>query len=301
MRFIPTTPRPASARPARLITLVALVGLATSGMAAPTDSPEPDEPTAADLAAVHAAVGEADVGGVAWYTDTANGEVVVTADSTVSAGERNEVREAADEAADDGAGALTIKRTDGVFRPLRAMYPGDAIYGPRTRCSLGFNVRAGTRHYLITAGHCGNKVSVWYANAARTGTMRIGPTVGSWYPNNDYALVKYDRRLLKRPGGYTLGTARVGLWVTRDGSTTGKHSGRITALDVTVRYASGVTVRDMIQTNICAEPGDSGGPLYRGSRAIGITSGGGGNCTTGGTTFFQPVDEVLRAYGVKLY
>ena len=53
--------------------------------------------------------------------------------------------------------------------------------------------------------------------------------------------------------------------------------------------------------NICAEPGDSGGSLYAGSVALGLTSGGSGNCSSGGTTFFQPVPEVLSAYGVSVY
>ncbi|MFI9255442.1 trypsin-like serine protease [Streptomyces sp. NPDC053069] len=53
----------------------------------------------------------------------------------------------------------------------------------------------------------------------------------------------------------------------------------------------------MIQTTVCAEPGDSGGPLYDGTKALGITSGGSSDCTTGGTTFYQPVPEALSAYG----
>jgi streptogrisin B len=57
----------------------------------------------------------------------------------------------------------------------------------------------------------------------------------------------------------------------------------------------------MIQTTVCAEPGDSGGPLYGGTVAYGLTSGGSGNCSSGGTTFFQPVTEALSAYGVHVY
>ena len=89
--------------------------------------------------------------------------------------------------------------------------------------------------------------------------------------------------------------------MTRDGSTTGVHSGTVTALNVTVRYQGGGTVSGMIQTNVCAEPGDSGGPLYDGSKAVGITSGGSGNCSSGGTTFFQPVTEAVNAYGVTVF
>ena len=94
--------------------------------------------------------------------------------------------------------------------------------------------------------------------------------------------------------------AFVGENVTRDGSTTGIHTGKVTALNVTVHYQGG-TVRGMIQTTVCAEPGDSGGPLYDGSKALGLTSGGSGDCKKGGTTFFQPVVAALQAYGVQVY
>ena len=88
--------------------------------------------------------------------------------------------------------------------------------------------------------------------------------------------------------------------VRRSGSTTGVHSGRVTGLNATMNYAEG-TVYGLIQTNVCAEPGDSGGSLFDGTTALGLTSGGSGNCTSGGTTFFQPVTEALSVYGVKVY
>ena len=52
---------------------------------------------------------------------------------------------------------------------------------------------------------------------------------------------------------------------------------------------------------MCAQPGDSGGPLFAGTAALGLTSGGSGNCTVGGTTFYQPVTEALAVYGVNVY
>lgn len=296
MRFPPTTPRPASRRRAQLIALAGGLGLTVSALTGPAASAGPDEPTVTELAEVNAAVDGADVDGVAWYTDPESGKVVVTADSTVSAAERREIRQAVGERAD----ALTIKRTEGVFKPLRrSMYPGTAIYGPKSRCSLGFNVRGGGKHYLVTAGHCGNHVSVWHANLSNT--KRIGPTVGYRYPGSDYALVEYKTRWLNRPGGYFGGKPYVGRKVTRIGSTSGQHSGVITAIGVTVRYSGGAVVRNMIQTNICGEPGDSGGPLISGRKALGITSGGAGECPAPGVTFFQPIQQVLNAYNVRLY
>ena len=68
----------------------------------------------------------------------------------------------------------------------------------------------------------------------------------------------------------------------------------------TVNYAEG-SVSGLIRTTVCAEPGDSGGSLFAGSTALGLTSGGSGNCSSGGTTYFQPVTEVLSRYGVSVY
>jgi hypothetical protein len=74
----------------------------------------------------------------------------------------------------------------------------------------------------------------------------------------------------------------------------------VQATNATVNYAEG-TVTGLIKTNVCAEGGDSGGSLFDGTKAIGLTSGGSGNCTSGGTTYFQPVVEALNAYGVSVY
>ncbi|MFI9486450.1 S1 family peptidase [Promicromonospora sp. NPDC052451] len=290
----PVRPVPAGRR--RPIVLAALLGLVvTPLLALPGHARPSDDPTEDELAELHAAIEESDVEGIAWYTDEAAGEVVVTADETVTGGERNDVRRAAG----DKIGALNLERADGVFTPLRAIYPGDAVHGNQVRCSLGFNVRSGARYYFVTAGHCGPKGKVWHDRSS-TGP-RIGAAVRSWYPNNDYALIRYDRAWTKRPGGFSLGTPKLGLGVTRDGSTSGAHSGRITALDVTVRYVGGQTVHDLIQTDICGEHGDSGGPLYKGNKAFGITSGGTGECPGRGITFFQPIAEVLSTYKLHLY
>ena len=75
----------------------------------------------------------------------------------------------------------------------------------------------------------------------------------------------------------------------------------MTALNVSVRHQGGGTVRGMIQTTVCAEPGDSGGALYDGTKALGSPPAAAGDCRTGGTTFFQPVREAASVYGVTIY
>ena len=92
----------------------------------------------------------------------------------------------------------------------------------------------------------------------------------------------------------------MGEGVARSGSTTHVHSGTVTGINATVVYSQG-SVSGLIKTNVCAEGGDSGGPLFTGNVALGLTSGGSGNCTVGGETFFQPVTEPLSVYGASIY
>ncbi|QTI44630.1 Streptogrisin-B [Streptomyces nojiriensis] len=251
------------------------------------------------LASAGASVLRADVAGTAWHTDPATGTLVVSADSTVSdAGIARIKREAGAD-----VGALRIERIPGKLTKL--VSGGDAIYATSWRCSLGFNVRNGSTYYALTAGHCTDGAGTWWSNSARTAV--VGSTVGSSFPTNDYGLIKYASNTPVPPG--TVGSqditsavnATLNMSVTRRGSTTGIHSGRVTGLNATVNYGGGDIVYGMIRTNVCAEPGDSGGPLYSGTRAVGLTSGGSGNCSSGGTTFFQPVVEALNAYGVSVY
>jgi streptogrisin B len=247
------------------------------------------------LAAARDAVERSGVEGIAWYIDSAADRVVVTADSTVSAAEQATI----EQRAGTDAGAIRIVHVPGTFRPL--LSAGDAIYGGQYRCSLGFNAASGSTYYFLTAGHCGKVATTWYTNAGHT--TLIGPTVNYSFPGNDYALVRYANTSLSHPGGFTVADAFVGESVQRKGSTTGTHGGTVTALNVSVRYTGRLhgVVSGLIQTNVCAEPGDSGGPLYDGTKALGITSGGSGDCTSGGTTFFQPVREAANAYGVTVY
>jgi S1-C subfamily serine protease len=238
--------------------------------------------------------------GVAWGVDTRTNRLVVTVDSTVKG-----ARLASVKAAVRALGApATLTFVTGAFH--LDITGGDAIYGSRYRCSLGFNVVSGSTHYFLTAGHCGKAEPKWWTSANHS--TFLGNTTGATFPGKDYAIVKYDPSFTNYPGTVAgnhdidhAANAFVGETVTRTGSTTGTHSGRVTALNVTVHYAGGGTVRGLIQTTVCAEPGDSGGPLYDGTAAIGLTSGGSGDCKSGGTTFFQPVIPALNAYGVQVY
>ncbi|MFD9631083.1 S1 family peptidase [Streptomyces violascens] len=301
MRIKRTTPTRTTGLARR--TKLAAVGtglLAAVAIAVPNASATPTHAfSAAALTATSDAVRGADVAGTAWSVDSATGKVVVTADSTVSAAGLAKIKHAAGA----NAGALRIERTPGKFTKL--LSGGDPIYTTSWRCSLGFNVRKGSTYYFLTAGHCTQGKPNYYTSSSHS--TSIGPTVGTSFPGNDYGLVQYTNTSLAHPsavGSQRITSAAnptVGQTVTRRGSTTGIHSGRVTALNQTVNYGNGDIVSGLIRTTVCAEPGDSGGPLYAGSTALGLTSGGSGNCSSGGTTFFQPVVEAMNAYGVSLF
>jgi streptogrisin D len=244
----------------------------------------------------------AKIPGTAWSVDPKSNQVVVTTDSTVTGAKLDQLNAVVARLGD----AVRVESAPGTLSTR--ISGGNAIYSGGYRCSLGFNVRSGSTYYFLTAGHCGNIGTTWYSNSAQTSVL--GTRAGTSFPGNDYAIVRYSGSTVQ-PGNVTLyngttqditsaGNAYVGQAVKRSGSTTGVHSGTVTALNATVNYAEG-SVYGLIKTTVCAEGGDSGGSLFAGTTALGLTSGGSGNCTSGGTTYFQPVTEALSVYGVSVY
>ncbi|WP_376770730.1 S1 family peptidase [Streptomyces physcomitrii] len=242
----------------------------------------------------------ASVPGSSWAMDPKTNRVVVTADRTVTGERLARLTEVVDSLGD----RATVTRTAGEFRPLVA--GGQAIWGEGGRCSLGFNVTKGGKPYFLTAGHCTEAIASW---SAKQGGPVIAKTQSGSFPGDDYGLAKYTGDT-PHPSAVDLydgsrqkiskaGQATVGQQVTRSGSTTKVHDGEVTALNATVNYKEGA-VEGLIRTDVCAEPGDSGGSLFDGESALGLTSGGNGNCTMGGVTFFQPVGEALQKTGTQI-
>ncbi|MFJ5645364.1 S1 family peptidase [Streptomyces sp. NPDC093223] len=242
---------------------------------------------------------DATIPGTSWATDPVTNKVVVTADRTVSGTALTKLAKVV-----DGLGQKAeLRHSKGQFKTFIA--GGDAISGSGGRCSLGFNVVKGGEPYFLTAGHCTDAISSWSDSSGNV----IGSNAQSSFPGNDFGLVKYTSGV-DHPSEVDLyngstqkitgaAEATVGMKVTRSGSTTQVHDGTVTGLNATVNYSEG-TVSGLIQTDVCAEPGDSGGSLFSGSSAVGLTSGGSGDCTSGGETFFQPVTEALSATGSQI-
>lgn len=80
----------------------------------------------------------------------------------------------------------------------------------------------------------------------------------------------------------------VGQAVCHQARVSGRHCGRVTALNVTIS-TSGGTYTGLIRTNICSEAGDTGAPLTAAGVTVGTLIGGSGNCTSGGSSYYVPV------------
>ncbi|WP_086780641.1 S1 family peptidase [Crossiella equi] len=227
-----------------------------------------------------------------WYVDVASNRVVVN----VAPGQAAKAEEFVAKAGVDKA-AVSVVEEQGKNEPLYDVRGGDAYY-MGGRCSVGFSVQGG----FVTAGHCGRTGTATQGfNQVAQGTFR-----GSSFPGNDYAWVGVNSNWVPRGvvNNYSGGTVRVagsseaavGASICKSGSTTSWTCGTIQAKNQTVNYAEG-SVTGLTRTNARADRGDSGGSFISGNQAQGVTSGGN---LSAGIIYFQPVNEILGAYGLRL-
>ncbi|MBF6453087.1 S1 family peptidase [Nocardia cyriacigeorgica] len=162
------------------------------------------------------------------------------------------------------------------------------------RCSFGFNgVDRDGATVNVTAGHCNPDIaSAGGGNAAAVHELLPGDKLGgklgtfskSVLGNQDYSIVRiadqardrFANNAVRVPGAAPIlvdgvATPVVGAPVCKSGSRTGFSCGVVNAVDQTVQVGD----RQLTQSfsaNICALPGDSGGPIVTGRLALGISS-----------------------------
>lgn len=231
-----------------------------------------------------------------WYVDVTSNTVVLQA-------QQRQAAEAFLTAADVSRDSVRVVWSDDQPRPYYDLRGGEAYYINNSgRCSVGFPVTRGDTPGFATAGHCGRAGSTTQgANRVDQGTFQA-----SIFPGQDMAWVAVNSQWTPTPqvagspqqvAGST--QAQVGASICRSGSTTGWHCGQIQQHNTSVSYPEG-TISGVSQTTVCAEPGDSGGSYISGDQAQGVTSGGSGDCRSGGTTFYQPINPILSQYGLTL-
>ncbi|WP_217143510.1 alpha-lytic protease prodomain-containing protein [Streptomyces sp. AC627_RSS907] len=234
-----------------------------------------------------------------WYVDVKANRVMVQATGEAAAADF--IKTAGVDGQDVGV-RVSADRP----RLLKDLVGGDAYYiDGRSRCSVGFSVTKGEQQGFATAGHCGEPGDETTGfDQSDQGTFQA-----STFPGKDMAWVgvnadwsatpdvrAQDDQRVQMAGSVE---ALVGASVCRSGSTTGWHCGTVRQHDTSVRYPEG-TVDGLTETTVCAEAGDSGGPFVAGAQAQGTTSGGSGDCTDGGTTFYQPINPLLSDFGLTL-
>jgi hypothetical protein len=174
------------------------------------------------------------------------------------------------------------------------------------RCVAGFAATGGGAGHLITGAGCGRVGETVYSGA----NIVVGVVSAAQFPNQAVTIVRVtntvDWELVPwvntGSGQVTINgsaEAPVGAAVCMLGATSGWHCGTILAKNQTITFPGG-TVTGLTRTSVCAEPGDSGAPFLSGDQAQGVLVGGSGNCSTGGSTFFRPVNQVLATYGLTL-
>lgn len=236
-------------------------------------------------------------GVAAWYVDIEANKVVIEAlaDST------EEAKKMASEIGLDEAD-FEVRTVETMPTTFATIQGGDRYRTGPYSCSIGFSVNGG----FVTAGHCGGVGT----RTSTPGGEFLGNVAGSVFPGSadmGWIRLQGSHRVTGYINGYGSGrlpvsgstVAPIGSSICRSGATTGVHCGRVRQFGVTVNYIEG-RVTGLTGTTACAERGDSGGSFYAGSQAQGVTSGGSGNCRTGGVTYFQPVNEILSTYRLTL-
>lgn len=257
--------------------------------------------------------GRVPAGVYGWYVDVKTNSVTVN------------VAPGADQAAVDfiaasGAEASTLRfqTMADAPRPLATLQGGSEYLSSTPTgayyCSVGFSVTRNGAKGFATAGHCGDAGDG--ANVlVRRSLSRIGTFQASNFPNTDRAWVQVDNAhtMLPSVSGYGAGDvavrgsteAPIGAAVCRSGRTTGWKCGVIEAKNVSVSYGADGTVNGMTQVKVCAEGGDSGGSfITTAGQGQGVLSGGNYSCKGKqaklATSYFQPLNPLLQAYGLTL-
>jgi streptogrisin D len=245
-----------------------------------------------------------------WGVDTSTNQVSVELDSAVSAADAKEVEAVTGKYGD----AVRVERIPGELETLTASTGGESIENSagKGKCSLGFNVAnsAGTK-YFLTAGHCVTSDPYWYQSWSG---WYLGYNYRHSYPGDDFDVVKYDGSVV--PYGTVHHDqqqitnsryAKDGESVSRAGGVSNDMIGKVLVVSTTATYGDGKTVYGVIKTSNCGKRGDSGGPLYHGTTALGLTSGGNrpdepcNDNVSDHRTYYQPVQNVLSYYGLHVY
>ncbi len=277
--------------------------------------------TADELDGIKAALDKAAVrhvpaGVQGWGVEPASNQVVIRLRGTAAAADEAFLARAA-----SYGSAVAVKDNEGqAVTTAGTVYPGSRMDYGNHYCSVGFGAHDSSgRQVLVTAGHCVENLpdlsydGAHFAKGIKTrfkhgrnsidmglasvdSGSSIATQIGTW-GNGGNVAVKGGQR------------AAVGSDVCKSGATSRWTCGSIKSYNYTVTYSDegqpDTLVSGLGLSTVCTLGGDSGGAWVSGNQAQGVTSGGlNSNRCDGvygeGTSYFQPLDDALNYYGLRL-
>lgn len=188
---------------------------------------------------------------------------------------------------------------------------GSVLFNPTggARCTTAFAaVDSASTGYLIAGPGCtGGPSTLLYSG----NNVLVGPILATPVPYGGYVVVRVTNTAawelvpwVDTGSGRLVLTGSVetpvGGSVCLVDRVTGLRCGTIVAKNQTVNFPWG-TISGLTRTNICVEPGSLGTAYVTRDQAQGVPLGGSGGCTIGGSSYFQPINKILSAFGLKLF
>jgi len=202
------------------------------------------------------------------------------------------------------------------------MRGGVRLIGPSGyTCTSGFEAKKVSIPLLLTAGHCYRLNENITHNGVLLGPVRYRRFPDGGTGDTDAAAVDQNPNLWKSTN-YVYATESdrlrpirsiksataeyVNEYLCKAGVTTGYTCGRILNTGVTVNMHDEqgnfvATLTGQTFTSVCAEPGDSGSPVFYASTAYGLVSGGGVPCGNANARMsYTPIQRVQSRLGVTV-
>jgi streptogrisin D len=263
------------------------------------------------------------IANTSWGVDPSTNQVVVEIFDGVSADDETRLMDLVSGYGD----AVTVNRLPGNIHTLAyATHGGIGIHSDfgSSKCTLGFNARNYLgQKYFLTAGHCAHGDTDDYWNRSEN-DIRLGYRV--WWDigdmDKDFAIMRYNNDEVVAYGAvtafgtdYDINYSRypdAGDPVHRAGRKSSDLVGKVLVPSETITMNDSdlgdVVLKNMIKTTLCGREGDSGGPLWNGTGALGLLSSGNGDesapcrsSTNDERTWYQPVHWIAVHYGLELF
>ena len=156
------------------------------------------------------------------------------------------------------------------------------VDGGILECSTGFNGELDGAPVVVTAAHCAGADDT---RASFPGGEEFGTMTGVTEDRIDTALIAVDDEHADRFSSNLVGTGPdttqditgtadpvVGQKACKSGSRTGFSCGTISDVGAMIDVAGTRTIENAFTVDLCALPGDSGGVVFSGDKALGISS-----------------------------